>query len=307
MRGRLFSVLTVVFSAIFVIQTAYADDNTVSYDGVVNDVQDVALSWSQDSPTIDSDISLVLESGNISDDASVKWYVNDEYKSETDFNDVFDLTEENYETWIKADVYSDSALVGSKTLYFSKLPVMYIDTEDSKEITSKTEYMSAKMNVQGNEFLSGNDLYSGDIEIKGRGNSTWELPKKPYKIKLDKKFDLLKLGKNKHFVLLANYLDESLMRNKIAYDMSRELGLISMDSTWVDVVLNGQFIGNYQICEQIRIDEGRVDVFDWEGKAEDVAKQIAQENNLSKNDRKALEEAMKVDFSWISEGGGGIQ
>ena len=305
MRGKLFSFLTVIlfFSVVFCMQTIYADDNPVSYNGVINEAQGITLSWSEDAPTIDTDIKLVLESGTIEDDARIKWYVDDEYQVETGFDDVFNLTEENYETWIRADVYSDSVMVATKSLYFSKLPVIYIDTEEAREITSKTEYLSAKMNVQGNELFSGNDLYSGDIEIKGRGNTTWSMPKKPYKIKLDKKSNLLKLGKNKHFVLLANYLDESLMRNKIAYDMSKELGLVSMDSTWADVVLNGQYIGNYQVCEQIRIDEGRVDIFDWEDKAEDIADQIAQNNGLSKNDKKALKEAMKTDFSWISEGG----
>ena len=67
------------------------------------------------------------------------------------------------------------------------------------------------MKIQGNERynLETTKLYDGKIEIKGRGNSTWGLPKKPYKIKLDSKTNLFSMGKNKHWVLLANYYDSS--------------------------------------------------------------------------------------------------
>ena len=53
-------------------------------------------------------------------------------------------------------------------------------------------------------------LYDGDIKIRGRGNSTWFAPKKPYRIKLDKKTDLFGMGNNKDYVLLANYYDPLL-------------------------------------------------------------------------------------------------
>ena len=122
------------------------------------------------------------------------------------------------------------------------------------------------MKSVGNNVFGGFDktLYDGAITIKGRGNSTWYKPKKPYKIKLDKKTDLFGFGKNKHWVLLANYFDANLLRNKFAYDLSAQLGMVSMKSTWVDVVLNGTFVGNYQFCEHVRVGSSRIDIFDWD-------------------------------------------
>jgi len=123
-------------------------------------------------------------------------------------------------------------------------------------------------------LLTGNaeyaKQYDGAVSIKVRGNSTAGQDKKPYKLKLGKKTDLFGLGggvKNKHWVLLANAFDESLMRNKVAYDLSARFGLVSMKSEWVDVVMNGQYVGNYLLCQHIRVAEERVNVYDWSGAA----------------------------------------
>lgn len=144
------------------------------------------------------------------------------------------------------------------------IPVLYIDTDGGAAIQSKEEYIPAKMRLVD----GGATAYEGSIQVKGRGNTTWRRPKKPYKIKLDKKADFFGFGKNKHWVLLANYLDESLMRNKVAYDLSGQLGLTYMKSTWVDLVLNGNPVGVYQFCEHVRVGKTRVDVFDWEEASE---------------------------------------
>ena len=156
--------------------------------------------------------------------------------------------------------------LASGMTYESSLPVVYIDFPGKASAITKDAYIDARMRILGNEKYGGTGacLYDGPISIKGRGNTTWHLPKKPYKIKLDKKANLFGFGKNKHWVLLANYQDECLMRNKIAYDLSNELGLVQMESTWVDVVLNGEYIGNYQLCEHIRIGSSRIDIFNWD-------------------------------------------
>lgn len=152
------------------------------------------------------------------------------------------------------------------TVYESTLPVVYIDTKNGEPVKEKDTVLDATMKIVGNNVFGGFDkaLYDGAITIKGRGNSTWFKPKKPYKIKLDKKTDLFGFGKNKHWVLLANYFDVSLLRNKFAYDLSAQLGMVSMQSTWVDVVLNGTFLGNYQFCEHVRVGSSRIDIFDWD-------------------------------------------
>ena len=211
------------------------------------------------------------------------------------------LTEQHYEKWITVKAYSGEELVGEDKAYFSRLPVIYINTDDGGDVTTKDEYKTAQMHIQSNQEQK-DAVYSGSISIKGRGNTTWNLPKKPYKIKLDKKTDLFGMGKNKHWVLLANYIDESLMRNQTAAGLSKQLGVDAMDSVWTDVVLNGEYAGNYQLCEHIRIDDTRIDIFDWENEAEDVASAVVKANKDLKEKKSALEDALKQDLSWVASG-----
>ena len=212
-------------------------------------------------------------------------------------------TEDDLMKWISVNVAcgDDTATL---EMFFSKLPVVYINTEGGQAITSKENYIDAEMIVQGNEVYNSDTttLYNGVTEIRGRGNSTWSQPKKPYRLKLDKKTDLFGMGKSKHWVLLANYLDESLQRNTLAYNLSGAMGMEQMSTVFVDVILNGDFVGNYQLCENIRVDSTRVDIFDWESFAEDSAGVIADAAGMSKDETGDLEEYMLENMGWITSG-----
>ena len=230
---------------------------------------------------------------------SLRFYVDDKLVSV----DSLVLSADYYEKWIGVKAYDGDKLAGEDRAYFSKLPVLYINTEDGEGITSKDDYKSADMFIQNNTEVS-QAVYSGAISIKGRGNSTWKMPKKPYRIKLDKKTDLFGMGKNKNWVLLANYVDESLMRNSTAAHIAEELGLDYMDSVWTDVVINGEYAGNYELCEHIRLGDDRIEIFDWEDEAESVASAVnkAEKNNGVKLDKDALEDQLKEDLSWVTTG-----
>ncbi|MCR5793054.1 MAG: CotH kinase family protein [Lachnospiraceae bacterium] len=101
--------------------------------------------------------------------------------------------------------------------------------------------------------------------IRGRGNSTWLTSKKPYKIKLDKSTDLFGMGKSKHWVLLANYYDYSLVRNKMTYELAKRMGLeYTPKSVFVDVIISGEYCGSYQLSQHIRIGKENVNIDDLE-------------------------------------------
>ena len=89
------------------------------------------------------------------------------------------------------------------------------------------------------------------------------------------------------------------MRNTLAYDLSGAMGMNQMSTVWVDVVMNGEYVGNYQFCEQVRVDEERVDIFDWEGFAEDSAEIIAEVEGLEEDD---LADFMLENMEWITSG-----
>ena len=212
----------------------------------------------------------------------------------------------DYEHWLRATVCNEAGnVVYTKDTWVSKLPVLYIDTEGGKPVTSKTTYLTANLRIQGNAEFE--PQYNGVTEIRGRGVTSWaSYPQKPYKLKLDKKTKLFGFGKSKHWVLVSNFNDKSCMRNYVSGMLAKELGVLSMGMTWVDVVLNGEVMGCYMLSQHVRVDKNSVDIFDWEGEAEDVADAlflaVKETEALEDSDEKLLEETMASNLAWVTDG-----
>ncbi|WP_214070976.1 CotH kinase family protein [Mucilaginibacter sp. dw_454] len=138
---------------------------------------------------------------------------------------------------------------------------IYITTDGGAAITSKDDYITGTVKVVSNFTKVG---YNGKTQIKGHGNSTWfDMPKKPYKLKLDKKTSMLGMPEGKNWILLANYADKSLMRNELAFTLSRTFGRqFTPASRFVELYLNGEYRGNYQITQEVKQGPGLVDVED---------------------------------------------
>lgn len=142
----------------------------------------------------------------------------------------------------------------------SSVPTIEIETESKQTVESKDNYLNGTMRIVGTDnYKEG--LYEGSIRIKGRGNSTWKYEKKPYKIKLDRKSNVLGMDSSKDWVLLANHVDKTLIRNSVVFELAQRFNLqYTPDFVYVDVILNGEYLGNYTLCEQIKIGNGRVDI-----------------------------------------------
>ncbi|MBR2088669.1 MAG: CotH kinase family protein [Oscillospiraceae bacterium] len=113
----------------------------------------------------------------------------------------------------------------------------------------------------------GKTKYSGAIEkLTARGNSSWDYSKKkPYNLKLPKKENLYGMGKAKKWVLLANYLDHSMLRNKLTEEMCKAAGMeCVMDSVFVDLYADGSYRGTYQLSERVQIQKNRIPIRDLE-------------------------------------------
>ena len=102
--------------------------------------------------------------------------------------------------------------------------------------------------------------------FRGRGNSTWLAPKKPYKFKYKNKQEILGMGSNKEWALIANYLDKTLSNNALAMWVSREFGMeYTVQMVPVEVVMIGsvsgrQYLGSYYLTELVDIGSGRVEI-----------------------------------------------
>ena len=190
------------------------------------------------------------------------------------------------------------------------LPLIYINTQDSMPIISKTDYINGALwinncDLEGFESL-GSEETPLDIEIRGRGNYTWYYSyKKPYKIKFAKKQTPLGLSKSKHFVLMSKNLDYSgYLRNETGFELSRQLGMpYTTKEIPVEVVLNGDYLGLYFLCEHIRVETTRVNITeqdDYETDPEKITGGWLLENRATSNIVHAQYENNDPNRMWLS-------
>lgn len=135
---------------------------------------------------------------------------------------------------------------------------MQIDTDDAAPIVTKADYVKGTLRIQAPDAAQSTVLR---LSIRGRGNATWALPKKPYRLKLDQASSLLGLPAERDWAMLANYLDKSMLRNALAFCMGRQLGLdYTPASRFVELRLNGAYQGLYELTEHVKVGPQRVDI-----------------------------------------------
>lgn len=155
----------------------------------------------------------------------------------------------------------------------SELPSVFINVPDGglDRIHADKEHKE-----KGCSMLAVNEKgktdYDGKLDsMKGRGNSTWGMVKKPYNIKLESKSKLFGMEKAKAWCLIANYEDKSLVRNQVTYGLGEAIGMKETpDCKNTDLYINGEYKGVYLITEKVEIKKNRVDIYDLEEATEEA-------------------------------------
>jgi hypothetical protein len=147
----------------------------------------------------------------------------------------------------------------SQLTQITNIPDVIIHTTNAREITSKTDYIKGIISFVSEE---GTKIHTDSLDIRGRGNASWGFEKKPYRIKLYTKAKILgNSAEAKNWTLISNHGDKTLMRNLLAFDISK---LFNMPYTpagqAVNVFLNGEYKGCYQLCDRIDVRKHRVDI-----------------------------------------------
>ena len=142
------------------------------------------------------------------------------------------------------------------------LPAVHITTE-----SGTLDYIHKK---KGNKESGHVQIVAADGEValdapldsfKGHGNATFVYEKKSYQMKLDKKAEFLGMNKGKSFVLLANQHENSLLRNRITFELARALELpYTPECANVDLYVNGDYRGSYLLCDKVTIAGSSVDI-----------------------------------------------
>lgn len=140
---------------------------------------------------------------------------------------------------------------------FTGLPIVHLSTENGVSITSKDDYVDGEVWIDGGR--NHVELQTVPMEIRGRGNSTWDHPKKPYQMKLEDKSEFLGMARDKKWLFLAEYSDKTMLRNTIAFEMGYISSLSwTPQSVFSEVYLNNDYIGTYNVTQKVEESDNRV-------------------------------------------------
>ena len=150
------------------------------------------------------------------------------------------------------------------------LPAVHLTTESG----NLDHIHDKKGNKEAGEMMivaaDGAVDYNQPIDsIKGHGNATFIYEKKSYQVKLDKKAPLLGMDESKTYVLLANQHENTLLRNRITFELADALDLpYTPDCRSIDLFINGEFRGSYLLADKVGISGGSVDIVELEKEIE---------------------------------------
>ena len=180
-----------------------------------------------------------------------------------------------YQLTESAGIYKKEIDGAEYTFYFANnLPSIYVTSsltrdelmgDEKKDINAKATITDKDNNI---EYADTDSTVS---EFKVRGNTTRDYRKKPFQLKLSSKTGLFGMGEARTWVLLANYLDQSQIRNSVMYKIGEIFGMDTCDFRSVDLYVNGEYMGIYLLCEKVQIQENRIDIFDLEEEMELLA------------------------------------
>ncbi|MBO4801149.1 MAG: CotH kinase family protein [Bacteroidaceae bacterium] len=143
----------------------------------------------------------------------------------------------------------------------AEVPCIYINTADGGDIYSKSTFKDATISIDGRDIFPS--MEETPVQIKGRGNSSWSWPKKPYRLKFAEKVKPLGMKKGKSWVLLSNYQTGSLMSNAIGMKAANLMEASAANHIIpVDLYLNGEYRGSYNLTEKVGFSNNSVDLED---------------------------------------------
>ena len=185
------------------------------------------------------------------------------------------------------DAFKLAALAGAAFFAahsFAALPELKVTTRNNATITAQSANRQGAGNCQSTNTFShkyvamtmtltdaahpANNITVTDYKdsIRGRGNSTWNVDKKPYRIKFAEHKSMFGSKKHKSWALLANWYDPTFALNAVGFELGRRLGLPGTPGYYfVDLYINNSYKGIYQMTDLVQVNKGRVEVDEKEG------------------------------------------
>ncbi len=156
--------------------------------------------------------------------------------------------------------------------FATSLPSVYLTMQE--DVDSFLKYNSSSDSISATFFDKNGTVEfidtDGMCKFKVRGNATKDYLKKPFQIKLPTRANLYNMGSAKTWLLLANYDDQSLLRNSVMYKIGEKLGMQTCDFRSIDLFINGEYYGVYLLCEKVQIGKNRLEIAELEDENDEL-------------------------------------
>lgn len=262
-----------IFGLLILMYSSCSSEDPIEIVDLDNQPQIISFSFKKENnPTLESDIECNIEGNNISvfvpqlkTDSLVPTFEGYyKYIIVGDEEQTSGISCHNFNNTIHYEVFSYD---GEKTVYnveilgYNGVPIIEIETENSKEINSIDDYVNGLITIKNSPR---NGVIVDSIQIRGRGNATWtDYPKKPYKFKFKNKQSPFNFPENKDWVLLAEYCDKSLLRTAWMCEVSKALEIdYTVNYQHVELFVNNEYKGTYLLTDQVEKGKNRVNIED---------------------------------------------
>ncbi len=158
-----------------------------------------------------------------------------------------------------------SDMIAAEEPIEAQLGTIRLETETGRDVESKEVYINTAFSLTAPD---GREIAFDEVSIRGRGQASWGLEKKPYKLKFPEKVCLMDESgsgtKAKDWTLIPCHSDKSLIRNYLGFKLAGALDGIEWTpyGELVHVYLNGEYRGVYLLSEHVEVAKGRVDIKD---------------------------------------------
>jgi hypothetical protein len=143
---------------------------------------------------------------------------------------------------------------------YAGIPRIVIETKDFRQIRDKDTKIPGHFQIYGS---NAPETGVWEMTIRGRGNSSFKMPKYGYKIKFSEKREIFGMSANREWVLLANFRDKTHLKNFISSQLAETLGdEYSTRSKFVELYINREYLGLYQLSENVKVGKNRVNIKD---------------------------------------------
>ncbi len=156
------------------------------------------------------------------------------------------------------DTISESLPLDDTEYPYAGIPRIVIETENQREIKDRETEIPAKLQIWGEKAPESAIMV---LTIRGRGNSSWDTPKKSYKIEFTNKQSILRMPEDRDWALISNYADKTLMKNYLMYHLSAKLeAYYAPRCEFVELYINNEYLGVYLLTETIKIGKNRINI-----------------------------------------------